>query len=415
MRLRVLALLLSILPFSAGAQVYADFQTSLGNFTCELHAKAVPMTVANFVTLAEGTRPWLDERTGLVSGTSPAQPFYDGTTFHRVVDQGNFRVIQAGSRKGDGSDGPGYTFPDEFDETIPESYNHDQPYLLSMANTGVNSNGSQFFITGTADPSFDGKNTVFGRVVSGQTVVEAILGVATDPNEKPLDPVVIRHVSIRRVGTEAKGFTGQQAGLPVVSAPEFTSTIKGGADSATLSFIQPPGSLLRVWTSQNDGATWEDSGHRFIGSDESSLPSVDLDLDRTDASQDVRFRIEVTTYPATYIPGNLANTQLYLENESGEYLFRFNGAGDSTYMIVLPSGDTKVGTIKQLSYQPDGYGATVLVDTGADGAYRYRVVPNAKSRSGTLTGSQAGSFCNLLFGWLPYEDNMDFALSALPQ
>lgn len=413
MRKPILAGLLLLLPVPAIAQVYADFQTSAGNFTCELSYKTSPRTVANFVTLAEGSRPWLDERSGVVSTTRPVQPFYDGVTFHRVVNRSGFRIIQAGSHKGDGSDGPGYTFPDEYQASVPASYLHQESYQLSMANAGPNSNGGQFFITGGAIPELNGKHTVFGKVVSGSSVIESILTVATDAGEKPISPITIQHVAIRKVGTEAARFNPARQILPKVTAPRFRTRITPGV-SAILSFNQPPRSLLHLWASEDGGTTWNDVGTRFIGAGEKAAAGVQLNLANTPTTAQLLFRPVVTTYPSdSIVPSSVLNYQLYLENESGDYTFHFNATGDQSYLIVLPSGETKTGKIQQLIYEPDGYGASLVVDTGADGAFRYRLAPKVKSKTG-FTGLQRGSFYNLLYGWIPFAENSDFALSPLP-
>ncbi len=127
--------------------VFAIMETSQGNIVLQLHYKETPLTVTNFVGLSEGT---LDAANG--------KPFYDGLTFHRVIE--NF-MIQGGDPMGNGTGGPGYRFYDEFVDTLK----HDGPGVLSMANSGSNTNGSQFFITHVETPWLDGKHTVFGRLL----------------------------------------------------------------------------------------------------------------------------------------------------------------------------------------------------------------------------------------------------------
>ena len=188
-----------VLAGGAAAQVYADFQTSLGSFSCELFHTATPRTVGSFITLAEGSRAWLDEGTGIVSTVKPPQPFYNGLTFHRVVNNApSFAIAQSGSRRADGSDGPGYTFPDEINESVPASFKFDQPYLLAMANSGPNSNGSQFFITGTAIPRLEGLYTVFGRVISGMEAVDRI-----ERGEPPAKPTRVLRARLAAGGPVA--------------------------------------------------------------------------------------------------------------------------------------------------------------------------------------------------------------------
>ncbi|MDZ4200481.1 MAG: peptidylprolyl isomerase, partial [Kiritimatiellia bacterium] len=179
-----------------GDGIFAAFQTSQGGFTCRLDYVSAPLTAANFISLAEGTRGWMDEPTGAVSH----QPFYSGIVFHRAI--AGF-MIQAGSRNGLGTDGPGYFFPDE----IPNGLPHDEAGVLSMANTGFDSNGSQFFITVDATPWLDNLHTVFGKVVSGMDVVLGISQVATQlETDRPIEDVVIQSVTIHRIGDAAQAF-----------------------------------------------------------------------------------------------------------------------------------------------------------------------------------------------------------------
>jgi len=160
--------------------MYAVFNTTKGKIVCELEYKKTPMTVANFVGLVEGNFEG--------AGTKITEPYYNGIKFHRVID--NF-MIQGGDPQGTGRGGPGYRFPDEF---VPE-LTHSGPGILSMANSGPNTNGSQFFITHKATGWLDNKHTVFGHVVQGQDVVDAI-----EQND------VMKTVTIKRVGSDAQAF-----------------------------------------------------------------------------------------------------------------------------------------------------------------------------------------------------------------
>ena len=147
----------------ASMAVYAHFDTTLGKFTVELFEDKTPKTVANFVGLAEGTREWKHPKTG----ERHKKPYYDGIVFHRIIS--GF-VIQGGDPLGEGYGGPGYQFEDEFYPDLT----HSGPGILSMANAGPNTNGSQFFITHVATPWLDNKHSVFGRVLEGQDVVDSI-------------------------------------------------------------------------------------------------------------------------------------------------------------------------------------------------------------------------------------------------
>ncbi|WP_300437178.1 peptidylprolyl isomerase [Christiangramia sp.] len=172
--------------------MYAEFNTSLGPVVAELYFEETPMTVASFVSLAEGTSKMADS-------TYKDKKYYDGLIFHRVID--GF-VIQGGDPTGTGSGGPGYKYPDEF----VDSLSHDSKGILSMANAGPGTNGSQFFITLGPVQQLDGKHTVFGKVVKGQDVVDSIGKVETGPRDRPTKDVVMNEVNIIRKGSAAKNF-----------------------------------------------------------------------------------------------------------------------------------------------------------------------------------------------------------------
>ena len=167
---------------------YAQFDTTEGSFTIRLFEKEAPQTVANFVGLAEGTREWKDPQTG----ETKTGPFYNGVMFHRIIKE---FMIQGGDRLGTGTGGPGYKFGDEFHP----SRRHSKAGILSMANSGPNTNGSQFFITLGPTPHLDNRHSVFGEVVEGMDVVEKIGAVATGRQDRPVKPVIINTVSIKRV------------------------------------------------------------------------------------------------------------------------------------------------------------------------------------------------------------------------
>ena len=166
---------------------YARFATSEGDFTVRLFDQEVPRTVENFVGLAEGTKEWSDPRTN----QKVRKPYYDGTIFHRVID--GF-MIQGGDPLGQGIGGPGYNFPDEFHPKL----RHNKAGILSMANRGPNTNGSQFFITLAPTPHLDDRHSVFGEVVEGMDVVSRIGSTPTGDRDRPLKDVVVQHVTIER-------------------------------------------------------------------------------------------------------------------------------------------------------------------------------------------------------------------------
>ncbi|MDW5289828.1 peptidylprolyl isomerase [Formosa sp. PL04] len=172
--------------------MYAEIITNKGIMVANLEFEKAPVTVANFISLAEGTNTMVDS-------TFKGKHFYDGIIFHRVID--GF-MIQSGDPTGTGTGGPGYKFADEFNEELK----HDGSGILSMANAGPGSNGSQFFITEDATPNLDNRHTVFGELVLGLDVQDSISNVERDGNDKPLEDVVIESVIIIRKGAAAKKF-----------------------------------------------------------------------------------------------------------------------------------------------------------------------------------------------------------------
>jgi peptidyl-prolyl cis-trans isomerase A (cyclophilin A) len=159
-------------------EIFAVFDTTEGRFKAKLFADKTPKTVENFVSLADGTK------TG--------KPFFDGTVFHRVIPD---FMIQGGDPEGTGRGGPGYTFTDEFHDSLK----HGKPGLLSMANRGPNTNGSQFFVTVAATPWLDNKHTIFGEVVEGYDVVQKISQVPRSAQDRPVQEVKVNSVKIERI------------------------------------------------------------------------------------------------------------------------------------------------------------------------------------------------------------------------
>jgi len=168
------------------------FDTSMGRITCQFYQKQAPKTVANFIALAQGTKDWTDPET---KKKMHGKKLYDGTTFHRVIPQ---FMIQGGDPTGTGMGDPGYTFEDEFDPNL----NFDGPGKLAMANSGPNTDGSQFFITEQGYESLNQHYSLFGQCDdAGVEVVKAIARVERDANDKPLEPVVLRKVTIVNEGS----------------------------------------------------------------------------------------------------------------------------------------------------------------------------------------------------------------------
>jgi peptidylprolyl isomerase len=177
--------------------IYAKLETTMGDILIDFHEDLVPMTAANFIALAEGNHPEVAEK-------YEGKPYYNGTLFHRVIK--NF-MIQGGDPDGTGSGGPGYAFPQEINEEL----RHDKAGVVSMANAGPGTNGSQFFITHNPTPHLDGGYNIFAQVLSGQDVVAAMGEVETMAADRPVEKLVLQNVQIIRVGSLAKNWDAPAA------------------------------------------------------------------------------------------------------------------------------------------------------------------------------------------------------------
>ena len=175
-----------------GDGLFADIETTKGHIVVKLNYKEVPTTVANFVTLAEG-------KNNFVKVEYKGKTFYNGTIFHRVID--GF-MIQGGDPTGTGMGDPGYRFEDEF---VP-SLRHSKKGILSMANSGPNTNGSQFFITQVPTPHLDGRHTVFGETVKGEEVIDAIAKAPRNGQDRPNEDIKIKNITIVANGKDAEKF-----------------------------------------------------------------------------------------------------------------------------------------------------------------------------------------------------------------
>jgi len=173
------------MPPEPRGDLTATLHTTEGDVVVELYDERVPRTVDNFVDLATGDREWEHPDTD----ETVTEPLYDDVPFHRVIDE---FMVQTGDPTGTGRGGPGYTFDDEFHDDL----RHDEAGVLSMANRGPDTNGSQFFITLAPQPHLDDRHAVFGRVVDGMDVVRAIADVPTDGNDYPREEILLESVTV---------------------------------------------------------------------------------------------------------------------------------------------------------------------------------------------------------------------------
>ena len=219
--------------------LYADLETSKGNIILELYYEQAPTTVSNFVALAEGNHPAVDDQ-------HEGKRYYDGLKFHRVIE--NF-MIQGGDPTGTGSGGPGYQFDDEFNEELK----HDGPGILSMANAGPGTNGSQFFITHVETPWLDGKHSIFGKVNSGQDVVDKV-----EQND------IIKKVKIIRIGEAANSFNAPENFENYISKKSEADILRAEAEKETLKKL-------------TEGMKETESGLKYIISKKGSGPNAKKD------------------------------------------------------------------------------------------------------------------------------------------
>ena len=288
--------------------LYAVIATSKGDITLELEYKKVPMTVMNFVGLAEGVLNIQDE----------GEPFYDGLNFHRVIPD---FMIQGGCPKGDGTGGPGYRFPDEFDPSLK----HTGPGILSMANAGPGTNGSQFFITHVATPWLDGKHSVFGHVVEGQNVVNKI---------KTGDR--IESIRIVRVGEDAEKF--------VCTKQAFSDLVEKIENEALKKEAEEQQKIDREISNRYPGAVSTPSGLKYVVLKEGT------------GTASPKWGQAVTVhYQGTFLNGKIFDSSI-LRNEPATFKIGQVIEGWNEALLTMKKGEKRTLIIPyQLGYGIQGY------------------------------------------------------------
>ncbi|MGJ8645094.1 MAG: peptidylprolyl isomerase [Luteolibacter sp.] len=351
------------------AQIYADFTTSDGDFTVELDYTNSPLTVANFIMLAEGTRDWVDSANGAVRTNTP---YYDGIIFHRVVET---FVNQAGSQNGIGTDGPGYAFPDE----VSNGLSFDTPYLIAMANSGPNTNGSQFFITVGTPTFLDGVHTIFGSVTSGTSVMDAINVVSTDADKKPDTDITINSVTIRRVGVAANAFDEFSQIFPTVQS--VTPNITFPASTATLNFDQAARTSFSVYTSP-DLLTWAQQ-NRYLDFTNSVQSTFDTGIS---ASQQF-FATSITTWPAdAYAIDTYFGRDVTIIANGSTFVLSVNPSGSSIIGTLAIDGGTPSTVTEFREEKTQGYSSTFLIFTETFVPFRFNL-----GYDGTNVGRVSGT------------------------
>jgi len=340
-------------PAESRAQIYADVTVAgavAGTFTISLEYEKTPAAVANFIGLATGRRGWLDR----LSGAIRSDGFYDGVTFHRVI--AGF-MSQTGSRAGDGSDGPGYTFRNEIDATLA----HDSAYVVAMANGGKDTNGSQFYITAAAQPGLDGRYTVFGRVVAGTEVCDAINATPTTgslglPVDRPLAAITITGVTLH--GPSYAGFDLSQPALPMLvsAAP----VLKKAGTSYALGYDHRPFSDYFAFHS-GDAALWT----KFPSTAYSSAAPAGGDLDVTSLATGSQhfFRMgrgDYSTCANQFVPASVAGKTLSFPAIFGTTMTLNSAGTGGSYTYTGFSGGS--GAVIEAAFVAKPYSGYLYVD-----------------------------------------------------
>ena len=332
--------LLCLLPQRAAAQIYADVQVAgavSGTFTITLEHTKAPGTVANFIGLATGQRGWLDLTTGAIR----SDPFYNSVIFHRVV--ANF-VSQTGSRTGLGTDGPGYTFRDEIDPTLSHVN-----YAVAMANTGINSNGAQFYICKGPQTFLDNRYTIFGLVTAGQAVCDSINATPVS-GSTPVVPITIQSVNIH--GPSLAAFTRDPAWLPKLR--DAKPVLQKSGATFTLGYERLPYSEYDGWHGANLAA-WTKFTGSYFGA---TAPATDLDVTSIATGTAHFYKLARVDYSAAKNPFNPAAIGGRTFTFTGNFIassITLNAAGDGGTWSLQATPTPGSGTIATVSYTQLSY------------------------------------------------------------
>lgn len=398
---RFLVLLLA-LASPLQADLIARFQTSQGVVDAILQYQKVPQTVANFVTLVEGSRPWIDEKTGMIAQI----PFYDGTKIIRVGNNTNTKFAQGGSRIGDASDGPGYTIKDEFDDTLTHV-----PYVLSMGNKGPNSSGSGFFLTGDITiPAYDGSYAIFGMVTdpASRAVIDAMIAAGANGT-------TIHQVNILRTDAAALAFDEHAQNLPVVSCPGGRLTVNPGV-AAIWNFnpLISTGAVFHAFYSTTmapDSWMELDGAKLHVGISKGALltPVATAALLDGAAAPRAFYNLYVADHPGSVAPSYLNNRTVTLPLEGGTLKYVFDNSGVAgTTTFTFTDGSSIGGpftTINPnnggpLAPSTDAHSFAFTADTpDLDPRYLWIKVGCDSATNSLVTGRHSTQYYSGFFGW----------------
>lgn len=369
-----------------------------------LQYQKAPQAVANFITLAQGTRTRIHPKSGAVIQS----PMYVGEKFFRVINESTFKIAQTGSGTGDNSGGPGYTFKDEFDPTLTHV-----PYVLSMANSGPNTNGSQIFFTGNASAShLNNVHTVFGLVTSpaSRSVIDAIHAAGNNGSS-------ITSITFSRTDPAAVAFNEHAQNLPTVTCPAGELQVTRNV-AATWRFKNPisTGILFRAFRSTTlQTNSWTDltegmPTHIGIGSSSTSPQFSSIDLD-TASAPSAFYNLSVSHHPNSYAPSTLSNRSLEIGLGQGVISYAFNGEASGGIATYYPyQGDSFSFGFNALEFQSGAHAFSCTVENVGINP-RYLLIKNGcdSATETTLFGRHSTSSYGF-FGWSDF-DRGDSAIS----
>ncbi len=344
---------------TASAQIYADLtlaqgSTSLGTARVLLYHDKAPRTVANFIGLATGQRNWIDISTGRVQ---VGRPFYDGLTFHRLIH--NF-MIQGGDPLGNGMGGPGYKFQDEFHPTL----SHDSEYLLSMANSGVNTNGSQFFITLSTPTYLDFKHSIFGKVIDDATypnsraLIDGFKDATAFPTagqDLPITPIIITSIAFSGPDYASFDIHDPAHKLPIVNPQPITLSHDPAIPQFDLNWDTDPKYDYLIYNS-NDLSTWNLAGNLLSMDDN---PDYQININGLATTSKGFYTVTKIDYGDVPIaPQNVLadGNSLTLNSNGGSLILNFNTNGGTWSFVYTDTSITpESGNLGNLGQETSTY------------------------------------------------------------
>lgn len=394
------ALLKSAVLFAAvfsplQAELLAHFQTSKGNVDVALQYDKAPQAVANFITLAQGTRSHLNPSTGAISNT----PYYVGEKFFRVINDLSFKIAQTGSGTGTNSGGPGFSFKDEFSDTLAHV-----PYVLSMANSGPNTNGSQIFFTGNATiPSLDYVHTIFGLITdaTSRSVIDAILAAGNDGTS-------ITAISFSRTDALAIAFDENAQNLPTLSRPDGGLTVNRGV-AATWNFGQAmsTGAIFRAFRSTTLATgSWSElsTARQHVGiAAPTSIPSISSASLDTATAPSAFYNLTVARHPGAVSPSTLANRTVAIDLGGAVIYYNHNSQGSGGAATYTSSGGSFNFTFNSYNFQSGAHDIQFVVENvNTNPNYLLIKIGCDTADDIQIDGRHSTQYYDSIYGWQPF-------------